>query len=125
SFENLFPKPLDIPLVATNWCDRLESANSASDILRVGIDILGVTVPESVENRRKSKKPPANLQGLPPSLRDPVARLLEGIKQAKPHLAKAVNSVPETARQGFLALNEWPDPETGIVKQEISTRRTK
>ena len=119
SVEDFFVKPLDIPVAAGDWADRVENAMDLTGLFDTALAILGLT---------HTSFPPPNgtLESpLPAELKKPVAILLSAIKDATPRLERAVNSVTPQARAGLLTLNEWPDADTGAVRQEISAHRIK
>lgn len=120
--EAFFGSPLQLPSTASQWSDAIEAAENKADLYRVAKKILsasnGSVVPSGALHKMKI---PEQI----PSLFLPLQKLSEGIQMARPLLNKAVDSISPEARRGFLALNEWPDPDTGTIKQEISSRQTK
>lgn len=119
AIEDFFEQPLDIPVTAGDWADRIEQAGSLSAQLETAHKILGLGSQPAATND------PATIPPLPPALKKPVAALVSALRDAQPYLDRAVDSVPNGARQEFLALYGWPDANTGAVRQEISARRVK
>ncbi len=117
--ENFFAKPLDIPAMAGEWADRIEETSDVSGLLDTAFHVMGITPTES------SAAPLVLGTPLPAQLKPAITVLVSAIKEAQPFLDRAVDSLPASAREGLLGLNEWPDPQTGAVRQEISARRTK
>lgn len=121
--EAFFAKPLDAPVTAAAWMDSLEKSLKFSDFSDLAQAVLA---PPAFAATEKPAPIPIDFPpAFPSSLKSPVQKLTAAVLEAQPLLDQAVDSVTPEIRDGFLRLNDWPDADTGMIKQEISSRRIK
>ncbi len=122
--EKFFSKPLDLPLEAGGWLDAVESSTGLSGSAALGYEVLFGTSPLASRAFPPSRQP-ALPRDTPVEIQRVLHQLYVAMEKAQHLVKEAVESVPKEGRPGFLSLNEFPLEETGVIEQEISSRRIK
>ncbi|MFN0118371.1 MAG: HEAT repeat domain-containing protein [Elusimicrobiota bacterium] len=128
--EQFFKTPLIVPDTTQHYLDQVDNASSLSEIFNLSKAILSneekVSVPPVISKNLivEKIKFPHNVP-LKRDLQIIIEQLYMGIWQATPLIKKSSDSVGFENKQNFLSLNEWPNLKTGLIKDELSTRRIK